>query len=124
MNKRTGTAVATLVELAVTRSDRRRGLLGRDALDMSAALVLAPCFAIHTMFMRFPIDVVFLNRDGRVRTIIRNVQPWRMVASPRAYAAVELAGGVERDLVRGDHLYLAGSGAIDLLGLPGLAGRN
>ena len=106
LNARTGSAIASVVELAVTRADRRRGLLGRDALDLSAALILAPCAAVHTVFMRFPIDVVFVDRDGCVRTIVRNLQPWRVVASPRAYAAVELAGGVERDLVPGDRLYL------------------
>jgi len=106
INARTGSPVASLVEVAVTRADRRRGLLGRDGLDQSAALILAPCAAVHTVFMRFPIDVVFVDRDGRVRTIIRNLQPWRVAASPRAYAAVELAGGVERDLIRGDRLYL------------------
>ena len=106
LNARTGSVVASVVELAVTRADRRRGLLGRDAFDLSAALILVPCAAVHTVFMRFPIDVVFLDRDGRVRTIVRNLQPWRIAASPRAYAAVELAGGVERDLMPGDPLYL------------------
>ena len=108
VNTRTGTTVAGIVELAMTRSARRRGLLGRDALDLSTALILAPCVAVHTVFMRFPIDVVFVDRDWHVRRIVRNLQPWRIAASPRAYAAVEMAGGVERDLVPGDHLYLTG----------------
>src|SRR5712672_574776 len=104
INARTGVTVASVVELAVTRADRRRGLLGRDALDLSAALILAPCAAVHTVFMRFPIDVVFVDQDGEVRSIVRNLQPWRIAASPRAYAAVEMAGGVERDLIPGDRL--------------------
>jgi len=111
INERTGMTVAGAVELAVTRADRRRGLLGRDTLDHSAAVMLVPCAAVHTMFMRFAIDVVFVDREGHVRRIIRNLRPWRIAASPRAYAAVELAGGVERDLVPGDRLYLAGTGA-------------
>lgn len=106
VNARTGTTIASVVELAVTRVDRRRGLLGRHALDLSAALILAPCAAVHTVFMRFPIDVVFVDRDGAIRTIVRNLKPWRLAASPRAYAAVEMAGGVERDLIPGDRLYL------------------
>src|SRR5437764_13204113 len=106
VNARTGTTLASVVEVAVTRADRRRGLLGRDALDLSAALILAPCAAVHTVFMRFPIDVVFVDRDGDVRTIVRSLQPWRIAASPRAYAAVAMAGGVDRELLPGDRLYL------------------
>src|SRR5436190_14388912 len=113
VNARTGATVAGSVEVAVTRSARRRGLLGRDALDLSTALILAPCAAIHTVFMRFPIDVVFVDRDGDVRKIVRNLQPWRIAASPRACIAVEMAGGVERDLMTGDRLYLAGNSTPD-----------
>ena len=122
INARTGASIASLVEFACTRADRRRGLLGRDALDVSAAMILAPCAAVHTIFMRFPIDVVFVDRDGCVRSIVRNLQPWRIAASPRAYAAVELLGGVERDLIRGDRLILSRDGSNDRL--AGMAGRH
>jgi len=109
INTRTSMAVASVVELAVTRTERRRGLLGRDALDLSAGMMLAPCVAVHTAFMRFAIDVVFVDRDGVVRKIVRDLKPWRIAASPRAYAAVELASGIERDVVPGDRLVLAGT---------------
>jgi len=109
INARTSMAVASVVELAVTRADRRQGLLGRDALDLSAAMMLAPCMAVHTAFMRFPIDVMFVDRDGVVRKIVRDMKPWRIAASPRAYAVIELAAGVERDVVPGDRLYLGGA---------------
>jgi uncharacterized protein len=109
INTRTSMPVASVVELAVTRTERRRGLLGRDALDLAAAMMLAPCTAVHTAFMRFAIDVVFVDRDGVVRKIVRGLKPWRMAASPRAYAAVELAAGVDRDIVPGDRLYLTGA---------------
>src|SRR5438552_3406233 len=122
VNARTGATVASAVEIAATRVNRRRGLLGRDALDLSAALILAPCAAVHTVFMRFPIDVVFLDRHGHVRTIVRNLQPWRIAASPRAYATVEMACGIERDLMPGDRLYLAGVG--DLTALPEMTGQT
>jgi uncharacterized membrane protein (UPF0127 family) len=59
--------------------------------------------------MRFPIDVVFVDREGVVRKIVRDLKPWRIAASPRAYAAIELAAGVERDVVPGDRLVLAGT---------------
>jgi uncharacterized membrane protein (UPF0127 family) len=109
INERTNGTVASVVELAVTRAERRRGLLGRHGLDLSAALMLAPCPAVHTAFMRFTIDVVFVSREGRVRKIVRGLAPWRMSASMGAYAAIELTAGGERDLVPGDRLYLAGS---------------
>jgi len=122
VNARTGATVASVVELAATRVERRRGLLGRNALDLSAALILAPCAAVHTAFMRFPIDVVFVDRDGHVRTLVRNLRPWRIAASPRAYAAVEMAGGINRDLMPGDRLYLTGAG--ELTALPGMTGQR
>jgi len=109
INARTSMAVASVVELAVTRADRRRGLLGRDALDVSAGMMLAPCLAVHTAFMRFPIDVVFVDREGVVRKIVRQMKPWRIAASPRAYAVIELAAGIERDVVPGDRLFLSGA---------------
>jgi len=110
INERTNGTVASIVELAVTRSDRKRGLLGRPGLDASAALMLAPCPAVHTAFMQFTIDVVFVDRDGRVRKIVRGLAPWRMSASLGAYAAIEFTAGGERDLVPGDRLYLSGAG--------------
>jgi uncharacterized protein len=107
INERTRHAVASIVEIAVSREDRRRGLLGRNGLDASAALMLAPCAAVHTAFMRFALDVVFVDRTGRVRKIVRGLEPWRMSASFGAYAAIELAAGGPRDLVPGDRLYLS-----------------
>jgi hypothetical protein len=109
LNARTNMAVASVIELAVTRTARRRGLLGRDSLDLSAGMMLAPCAAVHTAFMRFPIDVMFVDRDGVVRKIVRDLKPWRMAASLRAYAVIELAAGIERDVMPGDRLYLAGT---------------
>ena len=49
----------------MTRRDRRKGLLGRSGLEPASALIIAPCFSIHTMFMRFDIDAVFVDEDGR-----------------------------------------------------------
>ena len=63
VNQRTDEALATCVEVAVTRRDRRKGLLGRSGLEPASALIIAPCFSIHTMFMRFDIDAVFVASD-------------------------------------------------------------
>lgn len=57
------------------------------------ALVIAPCGAVHTAFMRFAIDVAFLDRDGRVVKLAPGVAPWRIRAAFRAFAVVEMAAG-------------------------------
>ena len=108
INERTSNTLAADVEVANTRQARRAGLLGRDALDQSSALVLDPCWMIHTAFMRFPIDVVFIGRDDRVVRIAQAVPPWRAAASMRARRVIELpAGTVHRHGVAiGDALRL------------------
>ncbi len=109
VNQRTRELVATSVELAMTRASRRRGLLGRHRLDASAALILAPCAAVHTACMRFDIDVVFVDRDGYAVKVVGDVPPWRIVFSARAHAVVEMAAGSlrRRQVSQGDRLYLA-----------------
>ena len=108
VNQRTDAALAQHVEVAVTRRARRKGLLGRDGLGASCALLLAPCAAIHTMFMRFDIDAVFVDDDGRAVKVVRNLVPWRIAATVSAHAVVEFAAGTlrEQDVTVGDRLYL------------------
>jgi uncharacterized membrane protein (UPF0127 family) len=115
-NARSRQVIARDVEVALTRVARRKGLLSRASLDPSSALVLAPCFAIHTAFMRFSIDVVFVDRAGCIRQIVRSLQPWRMAASPGAYATIEFAAGAldHFDLVVGDRLCLGMSMSMPL----------
>lgn len=55
--------------------------------------MLAPCTSIHTFFMQFPIDVLFVGRDGRVLKVQRSIGAWRLAAAWRAFAVVELAIG-------------------------------
>jgi hypothetical protein len=57
---------------------RTLGLMGRRSLPQSGALVLKPCNSIHTCFMRFPIDVVFVSAEGRVVGLERDIRPWRL----------------------------------------------
>lgn len=109
MNERTRKPIADLVEMADTRASRRRGLLGRDRLESNAAMMLVPCAAVHTAFMRFPIDLVFIDGDGyAVRTASR-VQPWRVSLALDARAVIELAAGRldACEVAIGDRLYLA-----------------
>jgi uncharacterized membrane protein (UPF0127 family) len=90
---RTGSLLATEIEAAVNSETRRKGLLGRTGLPDGVAMVIAPTNAIHTFFMRFPIDVVFVRRDGAVVKVRRAMPAWRMACALRGFAVVELAGG-------------------------------
>jgi uncharacterized membrane protein (UPF0127 family) len=90
-NVRTGATIATRVVAAVDSATRRQGLLGRSGLREGEALVLAPCSAVHTAFMRFPLDLMFLDRAGRVLKVSAEVRPWRIRYAWRAFAVVELA---------------------------------
>ena len=109
MNDRTRSAVALEVDVAATRATRRRGLLGRESIGASEGLLLTPCKAIHTVGMRFPIDVIFIDRDGRAVRIVPALAPWRIAMSARAKAVIELAAGTAAasDIRIGDMLYLA-----------------
>jgi uncharacterized membrane protein (UPF0127 family) len=109
MNDRTRSAVALEVDVAATRAARRRGLLGRESLGANEGLLLSPCKAVHTVGMRFPIDVIFIDRDGRAVRIVRSLSPWRIAMSARAKAVIELAAGqaAAGDIQVGDLLYLA-----------------
>jgi uncharacterized membrane protein (UPF0127 family) len=104
--------IARHIETAFSRADRRRGLLGRLALDRDSALVIAPCWSVHTFHMRFTIDVVFVTRAGTVLALSERLPPWRLAARWGAYAAIELPeGAVERSGIRrGDGLRLVGPG--------------
>ena len=108
LNARTGAVVARTVEVADTRAARNRGLLGRDRLDSGAALLISPCLAVHTAFMRFAIDVVFVDRNDCVVKMVRDLTPWRMAAAWRARRVIELPAGElhAHDVRIGDRLYL------------------
>jgi len=108
INDRTRKIIAHAVEVADTRASRRRGLLGRTHMDAGSALMLIPCFSVHTAFMRFAIDLIFLDGNGCVVRTVSRLAPWRAAVSWRARTVVELpAGSLERCAVEpGDHLYL------------------
>jgi uncharacterized membrane protein (UPF0127 family) len=106
--------LASRVAKADDAASRSKGLLGRESLDADEGLWivqpplawLAPCPTIHTFFMKFPIDVLFLDGGLQVRRVIENMKPWRL--SPwvlAAHSILELKGGVLNGSVRaGDRL--------------------
>jgi uncharacterized membrane protein (UPF0127 family) len=82
------------VKLATRFGARLVGLLGSPGLSSDEALLLHPCRSIHTFGMRFAIDAVFLDADGRLLAARRNLTPWRWaVAPPGAVMTLELAAG-------------------------------
>lgn len=93
-NMRTGVPVVASVEPAFDSRTRNRGLLGRTGLPADQALAIAPCNAVHTIAMKFTIDVMFVNRDGSVRRIVHGLRPYRLAASFRSHCVIETAAGV------------------------------
>ena len=85
---------------------RMRGLLGRRALAPGEGIVIRPAPSIHTFFMRFPIDAVFLARNGDVLKVSRDVKPWRIRSQRKAHAVLELPAGEaqRRNVAAGDRL--------------------
>ena len=79
--------------LAETALARLRGLLGRSGLSSGEGMLLRPASSIHTAFMRFPIDAVFLDRGDRVLKVAPELSPWRMAACKGARAVLELPAG-------------------------------
>ncbi len=68
------------IVLANSSDERRTGLLKRDSLAEGCGLWINPCEAVHTFFMRFSIDVIFLDKQNRVRKVRAELNPWRMSA--------------------------------------------
>lgn len=105
-----GSVVIPHVELATRWWQRMRGLLGRSGLSTGRALYISPANSIHMFFMRFTLDLIFVDRDGVVVRIVRNLRPWRMAFGGRtAQSVFEIsAGWLDEDAVRvGDRLVLA-----------------
>ena len=85
---------------------RMKGLLGRRALEPGEGIVIRPAPSIHTFFMRFPIDAVFLARNGDVLKVVADVKPWRVRSARKAHAVLELPAGEakRRNVSAGDRL--------------------
>ena len=65
-------------DVAETFAERTRGLIGRPPPPPGRGLLIPRCNAIHTLFMRYPIDAAFLDRKGGVVKVVRNIRPWRL----------------------------------------------
>ena len=71
-----------------------KGLLGKKELPTGDALWIKPCFSVHTFFMKFPIDVLFLNKQNQVIAVVSNITPNRMTRLyPQSFSVLELPPG-------------------------------
>ena len=113
-----GAVVCERCELPKSSFAQTRGLLGRDGLDPGSGMLIDSTPPVHTFFMRFPIDVVFLDRDWTVVGVRHRLRPWRVAGARGAVAALELPEGAAAasGVREGDVLVL------DELGSHGLAG--
>ncbi len=94
VNRTRSTVLATRAEIAGESGARRRGLLGRESLPEGEGLWIVPCEAVHCFFMKFTIDVVFLDKKRRVVKVRPSLRPWRIAGCLRAHSVLELPEGV------------------------------
>lgn len=110
IHKTTNETIAKNAKLANSMLERMLGLMFKKEMKNMDALILEPCNSIHNMFVRFPLDVIFLSRSNKVVKIIRNFKPWRISGIYlRAYRVVEMpAGKLSSNIAEGDELEVRG----------------
>ena len=89
--------IVTSLLMADTFWLRLKGLLGTKEMLEGQGLLLRPCNCVHTCGMRYAIDVLFLDSDGRILKLVQELKPWRSACCWTAAAVLELpAGTVQR----------------------------
>jgi uncharacterized membrane protein (UPF0127 family) len=108
LNATRGTVLGDAVDIANTSAKRRTGLLKHTSLEKGHGLWIVPCEGVHTWFMKFPIDVVFLNKNREVVKVRKSMGKWRAALSLRAHSVLELPAGTleQTGTVKGDLLVL------------------
>ncbi len=92
-NQTRNTVLADSADLADSSAKRRTGLLKHERLNPGEGLWITPCESVHTFFMKFPIDLVYLDRQKKVRKIRHAVPAWRLSACLSAHSVLELPAG-------------------------------
>jgi len=88
------TVLADAAEVADTSAKRRTGLLKHDRLNPGQGLWIVPCESVHSFFMKFAIDLIYLDRNKKVRKVRHRMVPWRVSACLTAHSILELPAGV------------------------------
>ena len=91
------TLLANCLEVADNGAKRNKGLLGRKGLSPGEGLWILPCESVHTFGMKFSIDLVYLDRQHRIRKVRSGVPPWRISACLSAHSVIELPSGTIHD---------------------------
>ena len=106
LNQNKGTLLADRAGIANTSAKRRTGLLKHASLERGDGLWIAPCEGVHTFGMKFPIDVLFLNKKKQVLKIRPDMVKGRISFSLRAHSVLELPAGMaaETGTTAGDQL--------------------
>ena len=120
LRREDGRVVAESVVVADSTGRRLRGLLGKKELPSGHAVLLRPAWSIHTAFMRFPIDVVFLDADQIVIKIVPNLPSFKTASCRGAREVVELRAGEceRRGLALGDRVAWAARAADEAAPIP------
>jgi hypothetical protein len=92
-NQTRDTLLAHAADVADTSAKRRTGLLKHERLEPGEGLWIVPCESVHTFFMKFPIDLVYLDKRHKVRKARSAVRPWRLSACLLAHSVLELPAG-------------------------------
>lgn len=96
-NQTRNAVLGEAVDVADTSEKRRVGLLKHERLEPGEGLWIKPCESVHTFFMKFAIDLVYVDKNQKVRKVRRAVPPWRLSACLTAHSIIELpAGTIER----------------------------
>ncbi|MCW8928695.1 MAG: DUF192 domain-containing protein [Gammaproteobacteria bacterium] len=82
------------VALTTTAWERMKGLLGSDQLDNNDGLIISPCNSVHTLFMKYSIDVIYLDKNGIVKKIVPQLKPWHFSFCLGGKTTLELASGM------------------------------
>jgi uncharacterized protein len=96
-NQTRGTVLGDAIDRADTSEKRRTGLLKHTHLEPGHGLWIVPCESVHTFFMKFAIDLVYVDKQLKVRKVRHAVPPWRLSACLAAHSIIELAAGAAKE---------------------------
>ena len=103
--KGTGEIIISKCRVASSFFLRLKGLLGNKSISPNEGMLFPKCNSIHTLFMRFPIDCIFLNDNNAVVKICENLSPWKVCVEPKASKVLEMAAGtITRQNLRKDEV--------------------
>jgi uncharacterized membrane protein (UPF0127 family) len=105
-NQTRDTVLGRSVDIADSSEKRRVGLLKHERLSPGEGLWITPCESVHTFFMKFPIDLVYLDKKRKVRKVRHRVPPWRLSMCLTAHSILELPAGTaeQTGTLKGDIL--------------------